>query len=1278
MHKDRKQTVGRPLLGLTLMLATGTAFAAPEAPQPNPSTPPITETTDEVVELSPFEVNSSEDAGSYAATSTLGGSRLKTDLRDVASSISVVTEQFLRDTASKNNQDLLVYTTGTEVGGLVGNFAGTGNGNNISENRSLVSPNNNTRVRGLEEADNTRDFFLTDIPWDSYNVDRVDLQRGPNSILFGVGSPAGIINTSLITANVQADKGKFSNTLSTYGSVRWQGDYNKVIFKNLLAIRVAALDDKQRFRQKPAQQHDKRVFVTGTFRPQLLPKEIGSPLTIRGNFEKGHSRSNRPRYLPPIDRITPFFDAANKLKGGFDPYGSTLAVQRLSGGNVANRNRLSDNSYGVPYLGASFGGTYDNSLLVAYNNGQADPSFARIKQIRNPGYNAQGERDNGLDGSYAELTSIAGFNEYAKNIDYLDRAAGQPSRYASAQKNFWKDRTLADPTVFDFFNNLYDGDNKREWRDFEAYNLSVNQTFFDNRLGFEGVYDKQENYEGATGATFGGTPFISVDVNKYTIKEIPRYSTIQQPNGDWYVDLASAEGGDLNPHFGEAYFGGSNPGAYSVRNERENVRFTGFGELRATDFFDRESLLAKILGRQRVTGLLNTDERKTTYRNWLPYAVGTEWAKVIDQQGNTLGSANRALATIVYTQANVNGSKVSNLGSITSASGLHLDRLRTVIDPRDGMAAEYWDNTWIAGNIFGDLYAKPLPSGNGAAPGSGTGQQYNSTQSENAANFKGWSIGRVPILSADRGQIDQLTTSAARNFEQVKSQGLTYQGFFFGGDLVPTYGWRKDKIYTYGRSGARDAQTAVVSTDIDLYDDGSGFRTEGQTRSWGVVGHLPRSLSKHLPWGTTLSAFYNDSSNFRPIVRFGFDTKPLPNPSGESKDYGIVIRTLQDRLSLKVTKFKTVSANASIAGGENATLGNQTYILNEIEGRGAGNITVIQRGLEGLDDSEFWFWNWKWADEDGFAGDGTIRDDAFLNSAAVAKQRKAMDDYVAGMPSQEWFTAFGYDLNVAAFKAAYAARDGEGMRNAFNKGQWVGTQGTLATITSATGGRINNIAAPVGTIDQTSEGYEFEVVAQPTKSWNVAVNASKVTSTRGELGASITDWIENQYKRWQGPAGDLRLWWAGDEPIRNMYNNGIWAAYQFQKGAKGQSAPEVRPWRFNVVTTYGFNDGFLKGAYVGGGYRWQDRQILGYRLNAAKDNLDADQPIYGASEGLFDFWAGYTRKLTDKVQWNIQLNVRNVFKDTRLIPISVQPDGTTAAARIAEGMAWSVANTFEF
>ena len=55
------------------------------------------EKEEQVVELSPFEVTSDQDRG-YAATSSLAGSRINTQLRDVGSAITVVTAEFMKDT----------------------------------------------------------------------------------------------------------------------------------------------------------------------------------------------------------------------------------------------------------------------------------------------------------------------------------------------------------------------------------------------------------------------------------------------------------------------------------------------------------------------------------------------------------------------------------------------------------------------------------------------------------------------------------------------------------------------------------------------------------------------------------------------------------------------------------------------------------------------------------------------------------------------------------------------------------------------------------------------------------------------------------------------------------------------------------------------------------------------------------------------------------------------------------------------------------------------------
>jgi len=83
------------------------------------------------IQLSPFEVEGPESKG-YAASSGLAGARVRSDLRDVASGISVVTRQFMKDTKAGNNPTLLGYTGSTEVGGVAGNFAASSDANTES------------------------------------------------------------------------------------------------------------------------------------------------------------------------------------------------------------------------------------------------------------------------------------------------------------------------------------------------------------------------------------------------------------------------------------------------------------------------------------------------------------------------------------------------------------------------------------------------------------------------------------------------------------------------------------------------------------------------------------------------------------------------------------------------------------------------------------------------------------------------------------------------------------------------------------------------------------------------------------------------------------------------------------------------------------------------------------------------------------------------------------------------------------------------------------------
>lgn len=67
----------------------------------------------DIVQLTPFSVTTTRDTG-YFAENTLAGSRLNTNLADIAAFITVVTKQQMEDTASLDINDVFKYEAGTE------------------------------------------------------------------------------------------------------------------------------------------------------------------------------------------------------------------------------------------------------------------------------------------------------------------------------------------------------------------------------------------------------------------------------------------------------------------------------------------------------------------------------------------------------------------------------------------------------------------------------------------------------------------------------------------------------------------------------------------------------------------------------------------------------------------------------------------------------------------------------------------------------------------------------------------------------------------------------------------------------------------------------------------------------------------------------------------------------------------------------------------------------------------------------------------------------------
>jgi outer membrane receptor protein involved in Fe transport len=162
---------------------------------------------DDAIRLNPFTVSSAKDVG-YEASESLAGTGLKTKLTDLGASVVVITSKFLEDTASFNLRDALVYQANMEVTGFGGNYSGAGPAlGAVTSEPSLSNGPVGTRVRGLAEATQAMNFYRAIFPMDGYNTDRVEINRGANALLFGVGSPAGIINTSTAAADLRKSFG---------------------------------------------------------------------------------------------------------------------------------------------------------------------------------------------------------------------------------------------------------------------------------------------------------------------------------------------------------------------------------------------------------------------------------------------------------------------------------------------------------------------------------------------------------------------------------------------------------------------------------------------------------------------------------------------------------------------------------------------------------------------------------------------------------------------------------------------------------------------------------------------------------------------------------------------------------------------------------------------------------------------------------------------------------------------------------------------------------------
>src|SRR5919202_1143980 len=183
-----------------LALALGAAGARPAAAQQGGTAPAA-------IALPEIDVNAAPAATTgYDAKRTSTATKTDTPLRDVPQSVTVITQEAIRDLSMQNLGDVLRYVPGA------GYAQGEGN--------------RDTPV--LRGQSTTADLFVDglrdDVQYyrDLYNVDRVEVLLGPNAMIFGRGGIGGVINRVTKQANwdqireVRLQAGSFENRRATF------------------------------------------------------------------------------------------------------------------------------------------------------------------------------------------------------------------------------------------------------------------------------------------------------------------------------------------------------------------------------------------------------------------------------------------------------------------------------------------------------------------------------------------------------------------------------------------------------------------------------------------------------------------------------------------------------------------------------------------------------------------------------------------------------------------------------------------------------------------------------------------------------------------------------------------------------------------------------------------------------------------------------------------------------------------------------------------------------
>jgi catecholate siderophore receptor len=249
----------------------------------------------------------------YGVRSTSTATKTPTDIKDIPQALTIISESQIEDQNLRSIADVMLYVPGASFG------SGEGNRDTI-----VLRGNNSTADFFVDGVRDDVQYFR-----DFYNVDRIEVLRGSNAMIFGRGGGGGILNRVTKRSSLNAYR-EFSGSSDSEGGMRLTGDVDQPLGSGA-GLRINGVyENGDSFRRHV----DLERYA---FNP-VLGANVGPGTRIDLSYEYFHDRRTADRGVPA--------DGKRPLKGFdsvfFGDPGGSYAKADVHVGTLAIEHQVSD------------------------------------------------------------------------------------------------------------------------------------------------------------------------------------------------------------------------------------------------------------------------------------------------------------------------------------------------------------------------------------------------------------------------------------------------------------------------------------------------------------------------------------------------------------------------------------------------------------------------------------------------------------------------------------------------------------------------------------------------------------------------------------------------------------------------------------------------------------------------------------------------------------------------------------------------------------------------